>query len=166
MRYLAAIGLFLILAFQSNGGDKTAARPNDFLIKAAACNHAMVEYGKLAESRAASSDVKAFASDLVKGHQTANQQVAELLKTRKLAVVAGAEEETRNELKRLGGLEGAAFDRAFLKRVIDDHDRAIVLFDKQAKLGEAADVRNFASDTLPALRKHRDRAQEWEKTVK
>jgi len=150
-------------------GDKQKSdldRPNDFLAKVATYDHAMVEYGKLAENRGASSSVRAFASDLVQDHQRGLKNLAEMLKDRKVAIVTGTEKETRDEASRLGKLEGKTFDDAFLKRVIDDHDWAIRVFEAQAKGSDAPDVRKFATDRLPNIRAHRTKAQELSKASK
>ena len=63
-------------------GDDPVKMPldNEFLIKAATCNHAVIAISKMAEAQG-EPDVKAFASLLVKDHQASYEKLAELLKT-------------------------------------------------------------------------------------
>lgn len=160
--FLAAL-VFCVVGRTLGGGKTNRPIDNDFLIKVATCNHAEVEYAKLADKRAGSAKVKDFAANLVGDHKTANDKLAELLKTRKVGVVAGLEKETREKVQRLAKLEGAEFDREFLKSVIQDHKEMIALVDNQVAKGQEADIRRYAKDSLPGLRKHLTTAQELEK---
>src|SRR5262245_16646054 len=85
------------------GSDEKAERPldKDFLIKVASCSNAEIQISKLADGRAQSAKVKEFATTLVKDHQAAYDRMADLLKNRKVGVVAGLEKETREEVSRL-----------------------------------------------------------------
>src|SRR5262245_53893014 len=72
------------------------ALDKEFLLKDAVGNHAEIETGKLADSRSGTAAVKDLAAAIVKDHKAAYDKLAELLKGRKLAVVAGAEAEVRD----------------------------------------------------------------------
>src|ERR1044072_4514526 len=89
-------------------GDDKSERPLDkeFLIKMANCNQAEAEISKLADTRAQSQSVKEFATMLVNDHNTNLKRIAQLLETRKIAVVAGLTKEMRDEVSRLRKLEG------------------------------------------------------------
>jgi len=138
---------------------------NDFLVKAATANNAEIEVGKLAERRASSNEVKDYANMLVKDHKTANDKLGGLIKTRKVGVVAGFEKETRDEINRLSNLNGKDFDRAFLDHMIQDHKKAISIFENQAKNGKEEDIRAYAKEMLPDLQKHLKKAEELAKST-
>ena len=148
------------------GGEK-ADRPldKDFLIKVATCNNAGIQVSGLADKRSESSQVKDFATIIVKDHKASGDQLAELLKGRKLAIAAGFDKETKDEVKRLGKLEGNEFDRAYLQCMVKGHKEAIAIFENQAKNGQEEDIRTYAKEVLPHLRKHLSKAQELTKTV-
>jgi putative membrane protein len=158
--YLLAVLIVCDLA--TSGGAGKADRPldKDFLVKAATANNAEIEIAKLADNRAASAEVKEFATTVQKDHKAAYDRLGELLKTRKLGVAAGLEKETRDEIKRLSKLEGNGFDRAFLQHMVDEHKKAISIFENQAQNGREADIRDYAKQMLPDLRKHLTKAQE------
>ena len=151
-------------------GGTRAAEPvnlpldNDFLIKAATCNHAAIAIGKMAQTQG-SPDVKAFAVHLVKDHEASYEKVAALIKTRRVGVLAGTESETKTEIKRLGDLKGADFDREYLKWVIKEHEAGVPVLENQVKLGKADDIRAFAKESLETHRKHLLRAEKLAKVV-
>jgi putative membrane protein len=147
-------------------GDDPAKLPldNDFLVKAATCNHAVIVISKMAETQG-SPDVKAFAVHVGKEHQACYEKLAGLLKTRKLGVVSGTEAETKAEIKLLGGLKGADFDREYLKWVIAEHRAGVSIGENQIKLGKEADIRAFAKEGLEMGRKHLQKAEELAKTI-
>jgi putative membrane protein len=126
---------------------------NNLLIKMATCNYAAITISKMAEAQG-TSEVKTFASSLVKDHQASYDKLSELLKTRKVGVVSGTEAETKAEIKRLTELKGTDFDREYLKWIIEEHKSSIPLFENQIKLGKDADVTAYAKDNLVVVRKH------------
>ena len=162
MDFFAAITAGVLWASAGYVRSDDAPKPldNEFLIKAATANHAEIEISKLADRHASSSQVKTFADRLVKDHQAVYRELAELLKNRKVGVVAGLEKDTRDELKRLGNLEGGVFDQEYLRCIIAKHQEAIDLFAAQSKSGKESDIRDFAQKNLPGLRKHLSRARE------
>jgi putative membrane protein len=67
---------------------------------------------------------------------------------------------------RLSALSGAAFDRAYMADMVKDHRTDIAEFEKEANSGSDADVKSFASKTLPTLRHHLEMAQSADSKVK
>jgi putative membrane protein len=65
----------------------------------------------------------------------------------------------------LRGLSGSAFDRAYLRMQVAAHQEAVALFATYAQSGEDADLRQFASRNLPALRTHLRDAQRLESQI-
>lgn len=137
---------------------------NEFLIKAATCNHAAITIGKMAENRA-SAQVKSFATHMVQEHQECYQKVADLLKTRKVGVLAGTEPDTKAAMKRLEDLKGTDFDREYLKWVIQEHRAGVPMLEHQVKAGKDGDINAFAKEGLVAIRKHLAKAEELAKNI-
>lgn len=65
----------------------------------------------------------------------------------------------QNSLERLAQLKGGQFDQAFKQQVIEDHEKAIALFQKQAKQGTDMELKAFAEKHLPHLREHLETAR-------
>jgi putative membrane protein len=53
-------------------------------------------------------------------------------------------------------MTGKSFDTHYISMMKDDHAKAISKFEKEAKNGKDADVKNWATKTLPVLKAHKD----------
>lgn len=58
------------------------------------------------------------------------------------------------EIDQLQGLSGAKLDKAYSKKQVSDHKKAIEAFEKEAKSGSDSDLKAFAGDTVPTLKEH------------
>lgn len=130
-----------------------------FLQKAAQANAAEIKTSQTAQTRAVSPAVKAFADRMVDEH-TANEHALEALaKKRNVAVSAGPDPDRLIRIGTLQKLNGPAFDRAYMKTMIEDHAASIVLFEDASHAIDDAEVRQFVDATLPVLREHAEAAK-------
>ena len=60
-------------------------------------------------------------------------------------------------------MKGAAFDHKYIQEMIAGHTHAIAVYTKEAADAQNADLKAYASQTLPTLQKHLDAAQALEK---
>jgi putative membrane protein len=60
---------------------------------------------------------------------------------------------------RLAKESGTDFDRDFIDRMVDDHEKDVKMFEKKANDADDPDVRAFAAKQLPTLRQHLSQAQ-------
>ena len=163
--FAVACAAIVVSMHAANAQNAAQKLDNDFLVQAAVCENAEIEISKLAASRANSKAVKDFAEMMVKEHKASYDKLAGLLKDRKIGVVAGTEKETRDAISKLKELEGAAFDRAYLKQVIDNHKKALSMCEAQVEKGTQNDIKAHAKDCLPHVRDHLKKAEELHKTV-
>lgn len=63
------------------------------------------------------------------------------------------------QYRRLAKENGADFDRDFIARMVDDHEKDVKMFEKKASDANDPDVRAFAAKQLPTLRQHLSQAQ-------
>jgi putative membrane protein len=59
----------------------------------------------------------------------------------------------QEKLNRLRQRTGADFDREYMKMMVEDHEKAISLFERAAQ-NKDAEVKDFAAKMLPTLKKH------------
>jgi putative membrane protein len=133
---------------------------NEFLLKAHSANNAELEYSKLVEKRSANQKVKDFAEQMLRDHREVRESLGKLFKDRKVGSVAGTEREVRDEVDRLSKLSGAEFDREYMKRLVQDHDAALTLFETQARDGKDNAITAWTKEVLPTLKKHQQQAKE------
>lgn len=152
---LAVAGLIAVgSAWGQDAKDLKPVNDVDFLAKAAACGVAEVKYSELAESRASNPKVKEFARKMAAEHKKANDKLAEFAKGLKTAILAGLEKDKQAIYDNLARLKGDDFDRAYMKQMVEDHEKAIQLFEAQSKTRKHEGLTTFASDTLPKLKEH------------
>ena len=117
-----------------------------------------VAIGNLAATKASSQAAKDFGKMLATDHGAHKQKVAALASSAGVTVSDEPSPEGKANLKKLQGLSGAAFDKAFKQAMIDDHQKDIAKYEKQASSGDPQ-TSALAKDTLPTLRKHLETAQ-------
>jgi putative membrane protein len=140
-------------ADQPNNSDRNFARA------AAAGGLAEVEFGKLAEQKARSDAVKNFGQRMVEDHGKANDQLKGLAKEDGIPLPEKLDPEHMATHDRLAGLSGAAFDQAYVQAQVADHQQTAQLFEYEIGSGQDADLKNFASQTLPVVLQHLEMAQ-------
>ncbi len=63
----------------------------------------------------------------------------------------------------LSKMKAAAFDRKFVHDMVAGHEKAIAEYQREAKDGQNADVKAYATQALPTLQKHLQTARDLEK---
>ena len=115
---------------------------------------AEVKLGQLAIERAASPEVKQFGQRMVTDHTKANQELAIIVQAKNMPIAPELDPQHRAMADKLATLQGAAFDQEYLQGQVTDHEQTIALFTTQIKEGQDADLKAFASKTLPTLQEH------------
>jgi putative membrane protein len=141
--------------------DKT----HDFMNEAAMGGMAEVELGKLAQEKARSQRVKNFGEMMVRDHSAANDDLKAIARQKNVTLPAdlGKHKDHYNDMSKK---TGADFDKAYMKMMVDDHQDDIDAFEKIANNGTDPDVKTFASQKLPTLRKHLDSAKAINQSLK
>ena len=135
---------------------KAAMSPDaEFAQKAAMGGSKEVAEGKLVAGKTKNTDVKALANRLVTDHSAANKELMALMKTKHIG--AGA---PMKEAEPWKTQTGAAFDRAWVDHVIEDHQKDIAEFEKEANSGSDPELKAWASGKLPTLREHLKMAED------
>jgi putative membrane protein len=136
-----------------------SAADQDFGIKAAQGGMAEVELGKLAQERGSSDRVKEYGKMLVDDHARMNNELKDIASKENIVLPSGVSSEQRQNIDRLAKLSGAQFDREFLTDSAKDHREDIAEFEKESNSGQDQASRDFASKSLPTLRKHLEMAE-------
>lgn len=128
-----------------------AAGPNDAQIAAivVAANQVDINAGKLAKSKASNKEVKAFAQRMITDHTGVNKSAVDLVTKLK---VKPEENETSKSLKsggadtvkRLKGLKGKEFDKAYVDNEVSYHQTVLDALDNTL-------IPNAQNDELKAL---------------
>jgi putative membrane protein len=129
----------------------------EFVNKAASGGMMEVELGKMAQDKAKSQRVKDFGSMMVADHSRANDELKSIASSKNVTVpTTSITPEQQKEMDELSKKSGADFDKAYIKMMLDDHKKDVDEFKEAANKLTDADIKGFASKTLPVLQKHLD----------
>ncbi len=136
-----------------------------FVREAAMGGLAEVRLGQLASQKAGSADVKQFAQRMVNDHSKANDELKAIAQRKNISVPTTLAGEHQAVHDRLEKLSGAAFDRAYMDAMRDDHRKDLTAFRAQSQSGDDAEVKAFAAKTLPTLEAHLKLAEQTHAAV-
>jgi len=134
-----------------------ARRPSgidaEFVDKAAMLGKTELLASELAAERSSNAEVKAFARRMIDEHERIAREL------RRLGADKGVPVQTRMlvdpALNTLRTLSGPAFDRAYVQLAGPAaHEEAIRTYEAEARDGHDAQLRAFATRTLPMLKNH------------
>jgi putative membrane protein len=136
-----------------------------FIQDAAADGMAEVKLGKLASEKASNTDVKQFADRLVKDHTKANDELKKVAQQETVNLPQELKPKHQKTLDHLSSLSGEAFDRAYVSHMVEDHQKAVKLFQRHSKSASNPALKQFASSTLPTLQEHLTEAKRLQREV-
>ena len=125
-----------------------------------------VELGKLAAQKASNDAVKQFGQRMVDDHSKANDQLKQIASKSNIEVPAALDSKHQSRIDKLAKLSGPAFDKAYVKDQLKDHERDVDDFKSEAQNGSDPNVKQFAMQTLPTLQEHLSAVKDLKKTVK
>ncbi|CRM55413.1 putative outer membrane protein [Pseudomonas sp. 24 E 1] len=130
-----------------------AATSNSFVDNAAEGGITEIEAGKLALQKSSSADVKTFAQHMVTEHTKANQELATLAKKLDIEVPDDAAL-TDKAKKAILEMRDESFDEAYANNQVAAHEKTVELFKKESTSSDNAELKAFATKTLPTLEAH------------
>jgi len=151
----------------SSGKAATAkgAPDESFALTAAQANLGEVELGKLAQQQGQHADVKQFGMRMVTDHMKAYDQLKQAASGLRMALPSTPGATQNQQKQKLSGLSGEAFDKQYASLMIEDHKKAIALFQGEAEGGMNAELKSYAKMTLPTLQQHLQMAEMMAKMV-
>src|SRR6202051_2133179 len=169
---LSAVGSWAVLAHQDSpkaSAATTKSRPAmgdaHFAKEAAQGGMAEVKLGQLAQEKGSSDSLKSFGKRMVDDHSKAGDKLKEVASRESITLPNDLSAKDQATYDRLAKLNGAAFDRAYARDMVKDHETDIAAFQKEASAGKDESLKSFASETLPTLQDHLKQAKEMMKTV-
>jgi len=119
-----------------------------------------VRLGRLAQERASNADVRAFGAMMVEKHTMAGTDLKRIANRHNVPADESRKDEGNDDFERLSKLSGPEFDRAYLDLMVEEHEDAEdALEGKAGDNDEHADVKEWATKTLPEVRQHLERAK-------
>jgi putative membrane protein len=152
----------------TNSPDTMTQKIDDkkFAKNAALGGLAEVELGKLAQQKGASDGVKQFGQKMVDDHSKANDQLKEIATKENLDIPSALDSKHQSKIDKLSKLSGPAFDKAYVKDMLKDHEQDVNEFQLEAQNGNDPNIKQFAASTLPTLKDHLSMVKDLNKQEK
>jgi putative membrane protein len=131
-----------------------------FMKIAAQAHMTEAHLGQMAEAQASDASLKAFAQTLVHDHSIAYGELRALSYKTGEEIPKGINVGKDTAIQQLAKLKGSSFERRFLQHEIQDHEKAIAAFKREANHGQNPDVKGYAQKLIPTLEGHLHKAQE------
>jgi putative membrane protein len=171
-----ALGLVLLAAPLSaqSVGEKSginsvldiAPTTADFVKEVATSDMFEIASSKLAEDKGNAAE-KSFAAQMITDHTKTSDELKSLVTSGKVKaeLPTTMDSSHQNKLDRLKKENGKEFSSQFNSDQVSAHKDAVSLFERYAKGGDNADLKDWAGKTLPTLKHHLEMAENLKKAT-
>src|SRR6195256_5576404 len=173
-RSIIAFGCLLLAgpALAQSVGEKTGVNSTlgiapttaDFVKEVAISDMFEIDSSKLAQDKGNAAE-KTFASQMITDHTKTSTELKGLVSSSKVKadLPAALDSSHQSKLDKLKGESGKDFSSDYDSMQVSAHKDAVSLFDRYAKSGENAELKEWAGKTLPTLKHHLEMAENLKK---
>lgn len=140
----------------------TSASSSDkkFVHSALEGGNAEVKLGQLAAQKGNSEDVKQFGQKMVDDHTKLGDQMKQIAQQQGIKVPDGIPAKDKALQGKLNSLSGADFDKAYIKAMVQDHQKDLSEFKKEASSGNDTSIKGAASQGAQVISEHLQMAEQ------
>ena len=156
---------------QNNGGamagDQSSSGGSDkkFVKEAMQGSMAEIQLGQLAQQKASSPDVKQFGQQMVTDHQKLSDQMSPIASQMGITPPTDLDMKHKAIQKKLQGMSGEEFDKAYMRAMVKDHQKDLSEFQKEASSGKNPQVKDAAQQGAQVIQQHLQLAQDVSQKV-
>ena len=138
----------------------TANKEKDaqFLVNAAEFNLEEIQLSQLALQNAKVDDTKELSKMVEAAHQKSQNELTELAKKKLVTLPTASTDKAKDAYKKLSDKSISNFDVSYCDMIISAHKDAVAMFEKISVESTDADIKQWATASLPELRTHLDKA--------
>jgi putative membrane protein len=141
-----------------------AAKDGKFLDKAARGGLAEIKFSQEVDGRVKRDDVRDFAKMMIADHKDVNKNLTALADKMSIKLPTELFTDAQVALDKLKAAANEHIDKMYIDVMVQDHRKAVELFEERATNSQNADIKAFATATLPGLRQHLVKAEELQKS--
>lgn len=132
---------------------------SSFVMEAAVGGLMEVQAGQLAQQNAQSQRVKDFGGMMVTDHSKANDELKSYASGHGINLPDSLPADKQKHINSMKNMKGTAFDKHYVSMMVDDHQKDVAKFKKESTGANDAQLKTWATNTLPVLQKHLDSIQ-------
>jgi putative membrane protein len=138
----------------------------DFLVKAAEINLKEIQLGQLAQQRGGSDHVRELGRMMEEAHSKSQSDLIALAQRKAITIPTTLTVDGRDAYEKLNKKSAEDFDLEYADMMVKEHKDAIDKFEKASLDAGDADIRNWASNSLPELRTHLQHSEQCQERCK
>jgi putative membrane protein len=156
MRPLYLAGAFNLFVVGAALAQTTPPPAAEYMKMAGQSDQFEIQSGKLASTKAQSSDVKAFGAQMVTDHTKSTQMVMAAAKKsgKPASPPPPLKPDQQAMLSQLQGQTGAAFDKTYVSQQLNAHQEALDLQSSYAAAGDDPNLKAAAGQIVPVVQMH------------
>lgn len=136
----------------------------DCLVNAYSSNLFEIKMSENVAMNASSMEVKKLAGMIVEAHTKMNKDVAALAEKKQVTLPTDLTDDQRRKIEKLAEKNGMDYDKEYVELMKDKHQDAIKTYEKDSEKCVDADIKTWASQTIPEVRSHLDMVEvTWSK---
>lgn len=147
--------------FDNNKDEKDA----QFLVNASEINLEQVNLGKLAQQNGDSVKVKELGKMMEDAHTKSFNDLDALAKSKMITIPTSSTDNAKKAYAELNEKSGKEFDKEYVDMMVSKHKDAIKTFENAATESNDPDIKNWATVSLPELRKHQSSSIDLQKNL-
>jgi putative membrane protein len=136
-----------------------------FMKNAAIGDAAEIQLGQMAQAKATDPQVKSFGERMVKDHSKADDQLQSIAQEQHVGLPTELDAEHKAAKSRLSEKTGSEFDKDYIRLMVQEHQRTIDKFKREAESSNDPTIKQFAQSSLPMLQSHLQEAQQIESSL-
>jgi putative membrane protein len=137
-----------------------AVNDTAFIRQAMAANVLEVRLGRVAQSKASNAAVKQFGQKMVTDHSAMQNQWIALASKNGLTIKPTLDPSQEQDARQREQLSGTAFDQAYMRAMLEDHQRDLSEFQREGGSADSPEVRQLAMSGASTINQHLAMAQQ------
>jgi putative membrane protein len=129
-----------------------------FLVDVAEINIEEIQLGRLAQAKSTKKEVKDLGKMMEDEHTKSLNELKELASKKGISIPTAPTEEVKDEYEKLSNKKESEFNEEYCEKMVKGHKDAIDKVEKVATESNDNDIKAWAAETLPTLKKHLDHA--------
>jgi predicted outer membrane protein len=131
-----------------------------FIREVMAANVLEVRLGRVAQSKATNSAVKQFGQKMVTDHSAMQSQWVALASKSGLTIKPALDPSQEQDARQREQLSGTAFDQAYIRAMLENHQRDLSKFQREGSSADSPEVRQLAMSGASTINEHLSMAQQ------
>ena len=157
---LTAAALLCSQFGSSQNTTNASSSDKKFVHSALEGGNAEIKLGQLAAQKGNSEDVKQFGQKMVDDHSKLGDQMKQIAQQQGIEVPDGISAKDKALETKLNSLSGDAFDKAYIKAMVKDHQKDLSEFKKEANSGNDTSIKDAASQGAQVISQHLQMAEQ------